>query len=382
MSSFQYQKKGRYFAQTPGGFETLAEKELESLGAVQLRQGFRGIHFSADREALYAVNYNARLLTRVLAPLTSFTCCDRNDLYRAGKSIDWTAFFSVRNTFGIFANVSGNENLRHSKFASLCLKDAVVDFFRDKVGSRPNVDGKTPDVWLNLHIEGERAVINFDTSGGSLHRRGYRRESVEAPMQESLAAAILALSEWNGERPLYDPMCGSGTLLCEAMMRVCSIPAGFLRDGFGFRFLPDFDEALWRKVKKQSDEKIRRLPEGLISGSDKDKFAVKAARVNCGRLPGGEGIPVLKKDMDDLPGLENSVIVSNPPYGLRMKDDTGLEGFYKRLGDFLKKRCRGSQVYLYFGNREMIKKIGLKPAWKKPLRNAGLDGRLVKYDMF
>jgi putative N6-adenine-specific DNA methylase len=382
MSLFLYQKKGRYFAQIPGEFETLAAKELESLGAVQLKHGYRGIHFSADKAALYAINYNARLITRVLAPLVKFTCRDREDLYRAGKSIDWTAFFSVRNTFGIFANVSGNSNIRHSKFAALCLKDAVADFFRGKCGSRPDVDGKTPDIWLNLHIEGDQAIINFDTSGGSLHRRGYRRKTVEAPMQETLAAAILALSGWNGERPLYDPMCGSGTLLCEAMMHVCSIPAGFLRNRFGFSFLPDFDEELWRKIKAQSDEKIRCLPKGLITGSDKAGLAVKAANANCRCLPDGGGISILKKNMHELSGIENSLIVCNPPYGIRLKEDTGLEVFYKNLGDFLKKRCKGSHVYLFFGNRDMIKKIGLKPAWKKPLRNAGLDGRVVKYEMF
>ncbi|HUT44383.1 MAG TPA: THUMP domain-containing protein, partial [Desulfobacterales bacterium] len=368
--------------QIPEGFETLAEKELESLGAMKLKHGYRGIHFSADKAALYAINYNARLLTRVLTPLAAFTCRDREDLYRAGKSIDWSAFFSIRNTIGIFANVSGNVNIRHSKFASLCLKDAVADFFRDKYGSRPDVDRKSPDIWLNLYIERDRAVINFDTSGGSMHRRGYRREAVEAPMQETLAAAILAFSGWNGELPLHDPMCGSGTLLCEAMMRVCSIPAGFMRKRFGFSFLPDFDEKLWKKIKAQSDEKILHLPKGLISGSDKSRAAVKTATVNCRCLPDGDEITIFEKNMHELPGIENSVIVSNPPYGIRMKDDTELEVFYKNLGDFLKKRCKGSQVYLFFGNRDMIKKIGLKPAWKKPLKNAGLDGRLVKYEMF
>ncbi|NOY69393.1 MAG: class I SAM-dependent RNA methyltransferase [Deltaproteobacteria bacterium] len=379
---FLYQKSNRYFAQIPEGFQAIAEKELESLGAVQLKHGFRGIHFSADQAALYTINYNSRLLSRVLAPLVTFRCRDREDLYRAGRSIDWAAFFSIRNTFGIFANVSGNININHSQFASLCLKDAVVDFFRDTCGSRPNVDGKSPDVWLNLHIEGDRATINFDTSGGSLHRRGYRRETVQAPMQETLAAAVLAFSEWNGERPLYDPMCGAGTLLCEAMMRVCSIPAGFLRKRFGFSFLPDFDEALWMKIRKLSDEKIRHLPNGLITGSDKDKFAVKASTVNCRCLPDGEAINIFKKDIHELSGIENSVIVCNPPYGVRMKDYTALGVFYKNLGDFLKQRCKGSDVYIFFGNRKMIKKIGLKPSWKKPLRNGGLDGRLVKYEMF
>lgn len=382
MNTFLYQKTGRYFAQIPGEFEELAVRELESLGALKPETGFRGIHFSADPAALYRINYNARLITRVLAPLVTFTCRNRDDLYRAGRSIDWTALFSLRSTFGIFANVSGNDNIRHSKFASLCLKDAVVDLFRDKVGDRPNVDGRSPDVWLNLHIEKEKATISLDTSGGSLHRRGYRRETVRAPMQETLAAAVLALTEWKGERPLIDPMCGSGTLLCEAMMRVCSIPAGYLRSRFGLRFLPDFDETLWKEVKTQSDRKIRPLPPGLIRGCDEDRSAVKAAATNCLCLPHGGNIALLTKDMHTLSGVEDSVIVSNPPYGIRLGDDRDMGVFYKSLGDFMKKKCRGSHVYLFFGDRAMIKKIGLKPKWKKPLRNAGLDGRLVKYEMY
>jgi len=177
-------------------------------------------------------------------------------------------------------------------------------------------------------------------------------------------------------------MCGSGTLLCEALMRVCSIPAGFLRNRFGFTFLPDFDRGTWRTVKAQSDEKMRPLPNGLITGSDKDRTAVKAAAANCRILPNGHEISIFRKDVHALPPIENSVIVCNPPYGIRMKDDAGLDTFSRDLGNFLKRRCKGSDVYIYFGNRDMIKKIGLKPAWKKPLRNAGLDGRLVKYEMF
>ena len=167
-SRFNYQKTGRYVAQSAGGFEAVAAAELERLGARDLRQGFRGIHFSAEPAGLYQINYKARLVTRVLAPLLTFECRDRQDLYRAGKTIDWRAVFSVRDTFGIFANVSGNDSLRHSKFAALCLKDAIADFFTGRLGKRPDADGKNPDVWLNLHIEKNRGIISLDTSGGCL----------------------------------------------------------------------------------------------------------------------------------------------------------------------------------------------------------------------
>ncbi len=381
-SMFQYQRTKKFFAQIADGFEEIAAKELESLGATQVQPAYRGIYFCADPAQLYAINYQARLITRVLAPLVSFTCKDRNDLYRAAKSVKWGELFSVRHTFGVFANVSGNNNLRHSKFAALCLKDAVADHFRDRVGKRPDVDRIQPDAWINLHIDRTRATINMDTSGGSLHRRGYRRDAVAAPMKETLAAAMVALSGWKGEKPLYDPMCGSGTLLCEAMMTACRIPAGYLKTRFGFQRLPDFDSEVWEQVKKKVDNKIRKLPQGLVAGSDIDRSAVKATKTNSRTLPGGEMISVVRNDFKNLPTLENRIIVCNPPYGLRLQKPDQLGAFYKALGDFLKQRCQGSQAYIYFGNREMIKKIGLKPNWKKPLPNAGVDGRVVKYEMY
>lgn len=379
---FNYQKTGRYFAQIAGGFEAVAAAELERLGARDLRQGFRGIHFSADPAGLYQINYQARLVTRVLAPLLTFECRDRQDLYRAGKTIDWRAVFSVRNTFGIFANVSGNESLRHSKFAALCLKDAIADFFTGRLGKRPDADGKNPDVWLNLHIEKNRGIISLDTSGGSLHRRGYRRKTIEAPMQETLAAAMVVLSGWAGSRPVYDPLCGSGTLLCEAAMQAARIPAGYLRQNFGFRFLPDFDADLWNSIKKAADDQVRKLPAGLVAGSDNSRSAIDAARTNCRILPGGDGIQLVQKDFRNIDRLENRVILCNPPYGIRLKTEENLGEFYKTLGDFFKQRCTGSQAFVYFGNRDMLKRIGLRPAWKKPLKNAGLDGRVAKFELY
>lgn len=380
---YQYQQTRLYFAQIAEGFEDLAAEELAALGAVSIQPAYRGIRFCADAQVLYAINYQARLISRVLAPLVSFRCGDRSDLYRRARSMNWPALFSLDHTFGIFANVSGNPNLRHSKFAALCLKDAIVDTFREgRGGRRPDVDRSDPDVWFNLFIERDQATISLDTSGGSLHRRGYRRQSVEAPMQETLAAAMVALSGWRGEKTLYDPMCGSGTLLCEALMTYCHIPAGYLKRDFGFRFLPDFDARLWQQVKKRADAKIRSLPPQLIAGSDVDMLAVRTSRTNCSLLPGGDRISVNKSDFRDLNALENRVILCNPPYGIRMQPEASMERFYKTLGDFLKQRCKGSEAYIYFGNRDMIKKIGLRPAWKKPIRNAGLDGRAVKYALY
>jgi putative N6-adenine-specific DNA methylase len=382
MNEFVYQEKRRFFAQTPDGFESFAGKELADLGAEKISAGVRGLYFNADRFTLYAINYRARLISRVLAPLFTFTCRDREDLYRAGLSMDWARLFSPKNTFGIFSNVSGNERLTHSQFASLVLKDAIVDHFRNKTGRRPDVDLDAPDIWINLFIERQKATVSLDTSGGSLHRRGYRRKSVEAPMQEILAAAIVDLSGWDGTRPLYDPLCGSGTLLCEALISGCRIPPGYLRTNFGFMHMPDFEPEVWNSVKTEADQLIRELSPGLIAGSDSSTIAYRAALENISMLPRGEGIKISRKAYADIPDLKNRMIISNPPYGIRLKTGSRLEDFYKGLGDFFKQRCKGSTAVLYFGNRDMIKCIGLKPTWKKPLKNAGLDGRVVRYDLY
>ncbi|MGD8834883.1 MAG: THUMP domain-containing protein [Desulfobacteraceae bacterium] len=379
---FQYQQTKTYFAQISDGLETLAQNELETLGATKVHPAYRGVYFTASPDLLYGINYQSRLISRILAPLRSFKCADRTDLYQAAKSINWDSIFSLGQTFGIFSNVSGNDNLRHSKFAALCVKDAVVDQFRERCGERPNVDKTNPDVWIHLLINKTKGTISLDTSGGSLHKRGYRKESVAAPIKETLAAAMVALSRWKGDRPLYDPMCGSGTLLCEALMVAGRLPAGYLRPRFGFRHLPDFDNDLWLKVKNQADANIRRIEKGVVAGSDIAHRCVKSAKINCGCLPGGRTVTVVRRDFNDIERLENHLILCNPPYGVRLRNADELGAFYKSLGDFLKRRCKGSQAYIFFGTREMIKKIGLKPSWKKPMRNAGLDGRVAKYDLY
>ena len=375
------QTHNTYFAQIADGLESTGAAELAELGAVDIRPVRRGIHFQADRSSLYRINYCARLISRVLAPVQSFACPDAAAIYHAARRIDWTRFFGLDETFAVFASTAGS-SVPHSQFAGLKLKDAVADQFRDAFGRRPNVDPRTPDLWINLYVEKDRGTISIDTSGGSLHRRGYRTRSVDAPMQETIAAAMVRLSGWDGRVPLADPMCGAGTLIIEASTPFCSIPPGFLRPRFGFQQLPDFDPQVWKTVKDDADSRIRKLADRLIYASDIDSRAVSATRANCKAVPHARTVSVLRMDFRQIQGLENRIILCNPPYGIRMKRPDGLDDFYRQLGDFLKQRCKGSQAYIYFGNREMIKRIGLKPAWKKPLRNGGLDGRLVKYEMY
>ncbi|MFH1674935.1 MAG: class I SAM-dependent RNA methyltransferase [Pseudomonadota bacterium] len=379
--AYRYQQDSCYFAQIAEGVKEAGAEELAELGAEDITLDFRGIHFRADKSTLYRINYLTRLVSRCLAPLISFNCHDTDTLYKMAKQIRWEDFFTEGNTFAVSGNVS-DSTISHSKYASLRLKDAVADYFREKTGKRPDVSVRNSDILLNLYIRHDKAGISLDTSGGALHRRGYREETVSAPMQETVAAAIIRFTEWDGSVPLYDPLCGSGTLLCEALMRYCNIPAGIFRNKFGFEFLPDFDDSLWKRVKKEADGSIRELPKGLIAGSDVSEKAVNAARTNMMGLHYGKNVRVEKADFRDLPSIEGQVIVTNPPYGIRMGGDENLEAFYKNLGDFLKQRGKGSTAYIYFGEREHIKKIGLKASWKKPIKAGGLDGRLVKYEMY
>ncbi|MCH7549486.1 MAG: class I SAM-dependent RNA methyltransferase, partial [Candidatus Krumholzibacteriota bacterium] len=264
---FAYQTNERYFAQIADGTEEVATGELSELGATEIKPAYRGLYFSAGAEALYRINYAARIPTRIFAPLLNFDCHSTKYLYRRVQEIFWPDLFSVDDTFAVFANVS-NSIVRHSQYALLQVKDAIVDQFRAHGGTRPNVSTGQPDLRINLYLHGNRATLSLETSGGSMHKRGYRQQSVDAPMQEHVAAAIIRMTGWDGNEPLYDPMCGSGTLLAEAVMHYCRIPSGLLREKFGLRFLPDFDTILWRRVRSDVDGAMRALPDRLVAGSD------------------------------------------------------------------------------------------------------------------
>ena len=380
---YQYQERKQYFAQIAGGFEELAAIELRDLGAKEIIPDYRGFHFTAEPETLYRINYKSRLLMRVLAPLITFDCHSDKYLHLTAMKIDWSQFMTTSDTFAINAVTSNTPGIRHSQYAALKVKDAICDFFREKCGERPSVDTQNPDLGIHLYVRNNRATISIDTSGGSLHKRGYRTARVEAPMAETLAAAIIKLSGWKGERPLIDPMSGSGTLLCEAAMSYCWMPAGHLRTGWGFRHLPDFDSQIWTKVKNEADGFMRPLPEGLLIAGDIDPVAARATRRNLNRLPGCKNaFECGPKDFRKIEKLENTTIVVNPPYGVRLGDREGAELLMKELGDFLKQRCTGCTAYVYAADRKLLKRVGLKPEWKQDLNNGGLEGVLGKYDLY
>lgn len=378
---YEYQQSGRYFAQVADDIKDIAEAELLELGAAETSHSYRGIYFNADPEALYRINLHSRLINRVLAPLKTFDCHSDKYLYQVGKQIHWEDFLNPEQTLAISANVT-QSNINHSKFAALRLKDAIVDYFRERDGKRPSIDRRNADLWLNVHIEKNVAIISVDTSGGSLHRRGYRVETIPAPMSETLAASIIRYAEWDGQTPLYDPLCGSGTLLCEAYLAATKTPSAYLRSKFGFERLPDFDAGLWAKVKRDADNKIQPVSDNLIEGSDIDLKVVATAKKNSAVIDPAEKIKIIQKDIFEIEKLENTTIVCNPPYGIRMQQKSDLGVFYKNLGDFLKQRCTNSTAFIYFGDRKYIKQIGLRSSKKWILSSGGLDGRLVKYMMY
>jgi putative N6-adenine-specific DNA methylase len=377
---FTYQKTNRYFAQIARGLEQYGAEELAGLGCREVKAKFMGIYFDADPATLYRANYMSRLSSRILAQLLTFDCHSTKYLYKTARKIDWHQLLSEKNTFAVNASVTGS-SIKHSHYAALCLKDAIVDHFRDLTGIRPDIDTENPDVWFHLRIERNRAIISLDTSGGSLHRRGYRQMSVEAPMQETVAAAIIRLSNWDGGTPLIDPMCGSGTILTEALMHCCRIPAAYLRKKFGFEMMPEYDKELWNKVRTEANSGIARLPSGLLTGSDASAEAVIAALHNCRLLPHGDKIIIKNKRYQDISPTRDTIIVTNPPYGIRLKQSEGAGRFMRELGDFLKRQRRCSTAYLYLGRPELVKEIGLRPAWQKTLMNGGLEGVLVKFDI-
>lgn len=368
----------RYFAVVAGSLEKYAHQELTELGAEIRQEVPRGIYFSCSNETLYRILYTSRLVQRVLYPLLSFDCHSTKYLYQqANRNIDWTELFELTESFSIDCNVSSSFT-RHSLYASQVLKDAICDSFRGRFGARPSYSNKNADIVFNLHIQNNHATIALDILGCSMHMRGYRKSSVEAPLQETLAAAIAQIADWSGEGTLCDPMCGSGTILAEAIMKYCDIPAGYLRNNNGIRHLPGFDVLLWKQIVDQADSRIRDLPKGKVRASDINPDAVEACRSNLALLPGGRNVEVACVRFQNLERVAGRTIITNPPYGIRLDSSFGVQQVYHELGDFLKQKCPASTAYILCGNKDLVKELRLRAHWTKSLKNGDLDTKLAK----
>ena len=378
---FLYQKYSTYFAQCPEELRSLAQKEFNDFGIIDRQNTYKGFYFKANQEQLYYLTYNCRIINRILAPLSSYKVFSTDALYKFIYNLPWEQLIKIEESFVVFANVSHSQ-IKHSQYALQRMKDAIVDRFRDQFGKRPSVNRDNPDITLNLFINENKATVNLDVGGRSLHKRGYRKASVTAPIQENIASAFVQLAGWKGEQSLYDIFCGSGTIAFEAGMLYCRIPSAYLLDNFGFYYLPDFNKSLWEKVRYLSNKNIRNLPKNLIYVSDCDAEALDSLRTNMKLLPQLAHIKIVHQDYQDIKEIKDSTIITNPPYGIRLNLNQGEKLFAKDLGDFLKQRCTGSRAFIYFGNRSMIKCIGLRSKRKHLINSGGLDGRLVEYDLY
>lgn len=369
------------FAAVPRGAEELAAAELAAIGISTATPGKGGVSFSTDRAGLYRANLWLRTASRVLVQLVQFPCSGPTELYAGVHAIDWQELITPDMTLAVDCSLRDSA-LTHSGFVALKTKDAVVDRIREACGRRPNVDTAAPDVRINVHLHKNICTISLDSSGDSLDRRGYRLERNEAPLRETLAAAVVALTGWDGSIPLADPMCGSGTIPVEAALVAAHIPPGLHRS-FGFQRWLDFDSELWSGICAAAEDGIRRLPLGLITGYDLDSRALLLAGRNSANA-GLEGqIHFFHAALQEFkPEGDKGVVILNPPYGKRLGEEDDLRELYCQIGDVMKKRCRGWTGYVLTGNLELAKYIGLKASRRYVLFNGAIECRLLKYDLY
>lgn len=372
----------QYFATVARGLETLATQELEQLGARSVEPGFCGAAFTGDRALLYRVNLWARLPFRILMKLDEFPCPDEKELYRGIQKIDWSNYLTPELTLAVKAT-GKSDRLNHTHFTALQVKNAIVDQQMQQFGERSDVDVETADLRISVHIHRDLCTVSLDSSGSSLHRRGYRPAVGAAPLKESLAAALIQMSGWQPEQMFYDPLCGSGTLPLEASLKALNIAPGLFRERFGFETWRDFDSSLFEELMETAeDSQLDELP-SPIWGTDGDANMIEQAianATNCGVL---DQVYFSQVDLTEVAApADSGVLFCNPPYGERLGRDRDLGAFYKQLGDILKQRFKGWTAFILSGNKELAKCIGLKSCQRTAVFNGALPCQLMKYELY
>ncbi|PIB38887.1 DNA methylase [Maribacter sp. 4G9] len=367
-------------AKTLFGFEEILAKELRNLGAGNVEVGVRSVAFDGDTGFMYKANICLRTAIKIIKPISSFHVSGEDDLYKKVFRMDWAEYLSVDDTFAIDATVF-SDNFTHSLYVSQKTKDAIADKFRETDGKRPNVDVKNPDLRINIHIHQDQCNVSLDSSGASLHHRGYRTATNIAPINEVLAAGLLLLSGWDGQCDFMDPMCGSGTMLTEAAMIACNIPANINRKGFAFEKWPDFDSQLYEKIIDASLKKTREFHHKII-GMDKAPSAVRKAIDNIENANLTDYIDIKR---DNFFKTEKETegplhICFNPPYGERL--DIDMQNFYTSIGDTLKQGYPGTNAWMITSNLDALKFVGLRPSRKIKVFNSHLESRLVQYEIY
>lgn len=367
-------------AKTLYGFEPILAKELRALGAMDIKEGIRNVQFSGDKGFMYKANLSLRTAIKILKPFKTFRITSEDDLYREVKKIQWEDYMEVTDTLAIDATVH-SEKFTHSKFIAQKTKDAIVDRFREKFEKRPDVDLDFPTLRINVHIENQTCNLAFDSSGQSLHKRGYKTATNIAPINEVLAAGLLLLSGWDGQCDFLDPMCGSGTVLIEAAMIACNIPPNLNRKEFAFEKWKDWDVDLFEKIEESVLKKVRDF-HFTITGYDKAPSAVHKAIDNVENANLSEFIKVEQQDFfeSEKERERRLHIVFNPPYGERL--DIDMPAFYKNIGDTLKQNYPNTEAWFITSNLEAIKNVGLRPSRKIKLYNGALESRFLKYEIY
>ncbi|MBE6308267.1 MAG: RNA methyltransferase [Bacteroidales bacterium] len=366
-------------AKTFQGLEDVLAKELVGLGANNVQIGRRMVSFTGDKALMYKANFHLRTAVRILKPILHFKATDADEVYNVIKSIDWSEYLDENSTFSV-DSVVYSDVFRHSKFVAYRVKDAIADYFNEKSGRRPSVRLNNPDLMFHIHIAHEDCTLAFDSSGESLHRRGYRVETGPAPINEVLAAGMIMLTGWNGECDFIDPMCGSGTLPIEAALIARNIAPGVFRKGYAFEKWRDFDSELFRSIYE--DDSLERPFEHKIYGYDVDGRMVACARKNVKSAMMGDIIEINCRDIKDFEQPEKrALMIVNPPYGERLVSEKLLQ-VYKDLGSRLKHAFQGNEAWVISSNYDCFDQIGLKASARIPLYNGDLDCEFRKFELF
>ena len=367
-------------AKTLFGFEEILAKELQQLGAQNVEIGTRMVSFVGDKGFMYKANLALRTALKILKPIYNFRAFNEASLYKGIQGIDWSKYMNSNQTFVIDTTVH-SDNFKHSQFVAQKCKDAIVDQFKEKFGSRPSIDKDYPDLRINIHIDRDQCSVSLDSSGASLHQRGYKTATNIAPINEVLAAGMLLLSGWDGSCDFIDPMCGSGTILAEAAMIACNIPPNINRKEFAFEKWNDWDNDLFDQIMDSLMKKVKEF-HYTITGYDKAPSAVMKAKDNIRNANLDEYVKISERNFFDTEKENQGPLhmVFNPPYGERL--DIHLERFYREVGDTLKQSYPNTNAWFITANLEALKYVGLKPSRKIKLFNGKLEARLVKYEMY
>ncbi len=366
-------------AKTFKGLENVLANELLQIGANNIQVQRRAVQFTGDKRLMYNANLWLRTASRVLKPIAVFKAQDADEVYDHIKQIDWEEYISCDSSIAIDSTVY-SDTFKHSRYVTYRAKDAVVDFFMERYGKRPSVKIDNPDLYINIHIAQTCVTVSLDSSGESLHKRGWRAGQTEASINEALAAGMLLMAGWDGQRDFVDPMCGSGTFLIEAALIALNIPPGIYRERFAFERWKDFDAELFETL--YNDESSAREFKHHIYGSDHSFYAIRVAEKNIKNAGMQRYISLQQIAVQELkPQTESVLVVTNPPYGERI-DPKNIFQLYEEIGSSLKHKFTGSTAWIISSNEEALNRIGLKPSKKVSLLNGELDCLFVRYDLF